>query len=65
MATLSAPSGGRDEPYVRYDNLSLHRQGAENGYALTLPEANRIGINLKWLLASCYMISGKVDTPTM
>ena len=37
----------------------------EHGYAFTLPEANRIGINLKWLLASCFMISGKVDTPTM
>jgi len=106
--------GGRDEPYTRYDNLSLHDQGAEtwfvdkegrnlglrlftvdwpinnydgyftrdslviyviekmedgstkeHGYAFTLPEANRIGINLKWLLASCFMISGKVDTPTM
>lgn len=106
--------GGRDEPYTRYDNLSLHDQGAEtwfvdqegrhlglrlfnvdwpinnvdgyftrdslviyviekledgktkeHGYAFTLPEANRIGINLKWLLASCFMVSGKVDTPTM
>jgi hypothetical protein len=106
--------GGRDEPYTRYDNLSLHDQGAEtwftdkdgrtlglrlfnvdwpinnyegyftrdslviyvvekfddgttkeHGYAFTLPEANRIGINLKWLLASCFMVSGKVDTPTL
>ena len=106
--------GGRDEPYTRYDNLSLHDQGAEtwfvdkdgrnlglrlfsvdwpinnvdgyftrdslviyviekleggttkeHGYAFTLPEANRIGINLKWLLASCFMVSGKIDTPTM
>ena len=37
----------------------------EHGYAFTLPEANRIDINLRWLLASCFMISGKVDTPTM
>lgn len=113
-ADVPGVGGGRDEPYTRYDNLSLHDQGAEtwfvdkegrnlglrlftvdwpinnydgyftrdslviyviekmedgstkeHGYAFTLPEANRIGINLKWLLASCFMISGKVDTPTM
>ena len=113
-ADIPGVGGGRDEPYTRHDNLSLHDQGAEtwfidqdgrhlglrlfnvdwpinnydgyftrdslviyviekrddgsvteHGYAFTLPEANRIGINLKWLLASCFMVSGKVDTPTM
>ena len=113
-ADIPGVGGGRDIPYTRYDNLSLHDQGAEtwfvdkdgrnlglrlfkvdwpinnydgyftrdslviyvieklddgstkeHGYAFTLPDANRIGINLKWLLASCFMISGKVDTPTM
>mgnify|MGYP000477385418 FL=1 len=113
-ADIPGVGGGRDEPYTRYDNLSLHDQGAEtwftdkdgrtlglrlfnvdwpinnyegyftrdslviyvvekfddgttkeHGYAFTLPEANRIGINLKWLLASCFMVSGKVDTPTL
>ena len=113
-ADIPGVGGGRDEPYTRYDNLSLHDQGAEtwftdkdgrtlrlrlfnvdwpinnyegyftrdslviyvvekfddgstkeHGYAFTLPEANRIGINLKWLLGSCFMLSGKVDTPTM
>ena len=113
-ADIPGVGGGRDIPYTRYDNLSLHDQGAEtwfvdkdgrnlglrlfnvdwpinnydgyftrdslviyvieklddgstkeHGYAFTLPEANRIGINLKWLLASCFMVSGKVDTPTM
>ena len=108
-ADIPGVGGGRDEPYTRYDNLSLHDQGAEtwftdkdgrtlglrlfnvdwpinnyegyftrdslviyvvekfddgttkeHGYAFTLPEANRIGINLKWLLASCFMVSGKV-----
>ncbi|GIR71964.1 MAG: hypothetical protein CM15mP74_32150 [Halieaceae bacterium] len=39
---------------------------APRSMATRLPcPANRIGINLKWLLASCFMISGKVDTPTM
>jgi hypothetical protein len=113
-ADIPGVGGGRNIPYTRYDNLSLHDQGAEtwfvdkdgrnlglrlfnvdwpinnydgyftrdslviyvierlddgstkeHGYAFTLPEANRIGINLKWLLASCFIISGKVDTPTM
>jgi len=113
-ADIPGVGGGRDIPYTRYDNLSLHDQGAEtwfvdkdgrnlglrlfnvdwpinnydgyftrdslviyvieklddgstkeHGYAFTQPEAGRIGINLKWLLASCFMISGKVDTPTM
>ena len=113
-ADIPGVGGGRNEPYTRYDNLSLHDQGAEtwftdkdgrtlglrlfnvdwpinnyegyftrdslviyvvekfddgstkeHGYAFTLPEANRIGINLKWLLASCFMVSGKVDTTTM
>ena len=113
-ADIPGVGGGRDIPYTRYDNLSLHDQGAEtwfvdkdgrklglrlfnvdwpinnydgyftrdslviyvieqlddgstkeHGYAFTPPEANRIGINLKWMLASCFMISGKVDTPTM
>ena len=42
-----------------------HGSTKEHGYALTLPGTNRIGINLKWLLASCFIIPGKVDTPAM
>ena len=37
----------------------------EHGYAFTVPEANRVGINLKWMLASCFMVSGQKDTPSM
>ena len=37
----------------------------EHGYAFTVPEANRVGINLKWMLASCFMISGQEATPSM
>ena len=37
----------------------------EHGYAFTVPEANRVGINLKWMLASCFMVSGQEDTPSM
>lgn len=37
----------------------------EHGYAFTLPEANRIGINLKWMLANCFMVSSNDDIPVM
>ena len=37
----------------------------EHGYAFTVPEANRVGINLKWMLASCFMVSGQEATPSM
>ncbi|MEO1034104.1 MAG: hypothetical protein AAFX44_00965 [Pseudomonadota bacterium] len=35
----------------------------EHGYAFTVPEADRIGINLKWLLAFCYRVSNTDATP--
>lgn len=35
----------------------------ENGYAWTIPEAQRIGINLKWALANCYMLSNEEIEP--
>ncbi|MEM7610719.1 MAG: hypothetical protein AAF270_03505 [Pseudomonadota bacterium] len=37
----------------------------EIGYAFTEPDAERIGINLKWMLASCYMLSNAEQTPFM
>jgi hypothetical protein len=37
----------------------------EHGYSFTVPDADRIGVNLKWLLASCYMKSNAVETPFM
>ena len=113
-ADIPGVGGGRDEPYKRYDGLTLHDQGdeawfntkenrtlgvrlflvdwpinnytgyftrdslviyimekmstgtiKEHGYAFTVPEANRVGINLKWMLASCFMVSGQKDTPSM
>ena len=113
-ADIPGVGGGRDEPYRRYDGLSLHDQGdeawfntednralgvrlflvdwpinnyigyftrdslviyimekmstgtiKEHGYAFTVPEANRVGINLKWMLASCFMVSGQEATPSM
>ncbi|MFQ3255820.1 MAG: hypothetical protein ACI9W7_000278 [Porticoccaceae bacterium] len=36
----------------------------EHGYTFTLTEANRIGINLKWMLASYFMVASN-DAPVM
>jgi len=35
----------------------------EKGYAFTEPSAQRIGINLKWMLANCYMVSNEDVVP--
>ena len=39
---------------VIYVSEEADAQRIEHGYAFTVPEADRIGINLKWLLAMCY-----------
>ena len=37
----------------------------EHGYAFTEPNVERIGINLKWMLANCFLVSGKDAMPSM
>lgn len=37
----------------------------EHGYSFTEPDVQRIGINLKWMLASCFLVSGKDAVPSM
>ena len=37
----------------------------ELGYAFTRPDADRIGLNLKWILAMCYITSNRDATPSM
>lgn len=37
----------------------------ELGYAFTVPEADRIGINLKWMLVNCFMQSNADIAPFM
>ncbi len=37
----------------------------ELGYAFTVPEADRIGINLKWILVNCFMVSNEDIVPFM
>ena len=36
----------------------------EHGYSFTVPSADRIGINLKWMLANCSLVSGRDATPS-
>ncbi|MEM7280282.1 MAG: hypothetical protein AAF438_01435 [Pseudomonadota bacterium] len=106
-------SGGRDEPYERYEGYTIHDQGGSFeittrdadkrrfvitlsnidwpinnhhdvftrdvlvfylserteegvinlGYSFTEPTVKRMGMNLKWLLMSCWMESNKVTKP--
>ena len=50
---------------VIYVNEQKDGETINHGYSFTQPDAERIGINLKWLLAMCYMKSNAVDTPSM
>ena len=50
---------------VVYVNEEVGGERKQHGYAFTLPEADRVGINLKWILVNCYMESNEVATPTM
>lgn len=50
---------------VVYVNEDLDGERKQHGYAFTLPEADRIGINLKWILVNCYMQSNAQATPYM
>ena len=50
---------------VIYVSEELETERKEHGYAFTVPEADRIGINLKWMLAACFMQSNQFATPKM
>ncbi len=106
-------SGGRDEEYTRFDNLTVHDRGGvarvttrdgrelgirlsnvdwplnnyadaftrdvlvlyvleflgdeikSHGYIFTEPDAERIGINLYWMLSYCYLKSNQEVRPFM
>lgn len=115
-ADIPGVGGGRDEPYERYGEFTIHDGGglarftskddpardigiylwrvdwpinnyagvftrdvlvisvlefmpdgtvADHGYAFTEPQVGRVGINLKWMLASCYMQSNAEQAPFM
>jgi hypothetical protein len=53
------------DSFVIYVSEDIDGVIKEHGYAFTVPEADRIGINLKWILASCFMKSNKFATPYM
>ena len=53
------------DSFVIYASEEIDGVRKEHGYAFTVPEADRIGINLKWMLASCFMKSNKYATPYM
>lgn len=51
------------DSFVIYVSEEIDGQRKEHGYAFTIPTADRIGINLKWMLASCFVKSNKLATP--
>ncbi len=53
------------DSFVIYVSEETGEGQKEHGYAFTVPEADRIGINLKWMLASCFMKSNRFETPYM
>jgi len=53
------------DSFVIYVSEQTDAGRTELGYAFTVPQADRIGINLKWMLASCFMTSNRVETPYM
>ncbi|MDH3589621.1 MAG: hypothetical protein OEQ74_09470 [Gammaproteobacteria bacterium] len=53
------------DSFVIYVSEEIDGERKEHGYAFTIPEADRIGINLKWMLASCFMKSNRFATPAM
>ncbi len=48
---------------VIYVNENTTEGRKDHGYAFTVPEADRIGINLKWMLAFCYMTPNSEAVP--
>ena len=116
-ADVPGVGGGRDIPFQRYDDISLHDQGGEHwftttdadrrqlglrllrvnwhvlneaggnfnrnslvlyvnerladgsekehSYAFTDPDADRIGVNLKWMLVNCAMTPRQLASPEM
>ena len=37
----------------------------EHGYGFTEPDAERIGVNLKWMLVNCALVPPAAARPTM
>lgn len=50
---------------VVYVSEQLGEERKEHGYGFTVPDADRIGINLKWILVNCYQVSPSDAVPKM
>ena len=50
---------------VIYLNERKDGEQINHGYGFTVPDADRVGINLKWALAFCYQVAGKDQPPYM
>lgn len=50
---------------VIYVNESVDGKSTEHGYSFTTPAADRVGINLKWLLAYCFTDSNTDAKPSL
>ena len=53
------------DSFVVYVSEKVDGARKEHGYAFTVHDADRIGINLKWILVLCYMQSNRDATPYM
>lgn len=53
------------DSFVIYVSEKIDGERKELGYAFTVPDADRVGINLKWMLASCFVKSNQFETPSM
>ncbi len=51
------------DSFVIYVSTRIDGEREEKGYSWTSPDAERIGINLKWMLANCYHVSSEAVTP--
>ncbi len=50
---------------VVYLSEKIGDETKEHGYSFTVPEADRIGLNLKWVLVNCYQVSPADAKPEM
>ncbi len=50
---------------VIYLNERKDGQQISHGYSFTVPDADRVGINLRWALAFCYQVAGRDQKPYM
>ena len=53
------------DSFVLYVSEKIDGERKEHGYAFTVHDADRIGLNLKWILVLCYMKSNRDETPYM